>query len=213
MIPPPWQIQPQNATKVIEGSVVSVPDEPLTSSPAVLNEPPLLDSASNNYSVLPLVGGSRSERYKRLMHMEGKFHNQQSIHERKVYVLEYIKDFSSTKALRRLFVGKTNAYYAAKAKRFMRCGYVLLLISMVLEEMEEDAIATRKEVLTSLKQEMNCFDTDATSASRVAAAKALGKLLGMEVDRSISLSLSAQAPREINEKDSKEFLAMLESKF
>ena len=83
----------------------------------------------------------------------------------------------------------------------------------LFEEIEEDAIVTRKEVLTSLKKEMNCYGGDATSASRVAASKALGKLLGMEVDRSISLSLQAKAPQHITDADSAEFVALLESKF
>ena len=211
MIQPPWEVR-QTATQVIEGTVEKAPDKPIA-VPVVAEEPPILDVEKDIHSVLPTVAGTRADRYKRLMHMEGKFRNQQSVHERKAFVVEYIKDFSSIKAVRRLLVGKTRTYYTSKVKRLMNCGYVQLLISMILEEIEEDAIVTRKEVLTALKIEMNCHDPDATSASRVAASKALGKLLGMEVDRSISLSLNAQAPAQITKEDGEEFAALLEKRF
>jgi len=213
MIKAPWEVIPAKASEVIEGSVERIPDTPLQAPVVLSEEPPLLDADTDRHSVLPIVDGDRSTRFKRLMAMEEKFSNQQSVHQRKAFVVEYIKDFSSIKALRRLFVGKTNNYYVTKTKRFMQCGYVQLLISMVLEEIEEDAIVTRKEVLTSLKKEMNCYDSDATSASRVAASKALGKLLGMEVDRSISLSLQAKAPQNISKEDAEDFTKLLESKF
>ena len=206
----PWEVQ-TTAKEVLEGTIEKVPTVVEIKEKSL--EPPMIEDSDDRYSVLQTVGGNRSDRFARLMSMEKQFRAKATVHERKAFVAEYIKDFSAIKSLRRLFLGKTESYYQQKAQKFMKCGYVTLLISMVLEEIKEDAIVTRKQVLIQLKKEMDNYSTDATSTSRIAAAKVVGKLLGMEVDRSISLSLNAQAPAPVDEKTRDAFLDKLSAKF
>lgn len=97
---------------------------------------------------------------------------------RRVFVLEYIKDFNGTNAAMR------TGYCTDKNARSVACRWLAepftqWLLAKVLDECKDDAIVTRKEVLMNLKREA-CTYEPGSQASRVKAWATLARLLGME---------------------------------
>ena len=93
----------------------------------------------------------------------------------------------------------------------LNTGYAQLLLSLYMDEINEESIVTRKDVLAGLLREAN--DMGGSQSARVAAWKALGKILGMEIDRSIAMNVGVNVPAPLDEQDRKEFLEKIHAEF
>lgn len=99
---------------------------------------------------------------------------------RKLFVLEYLKDFNATKALLRLGQEGTIQYVRKKGSEYLREPYVNQLIDEHIRQAKEDTIVTRAEVLFGLKNEAH---NAPEAATRVTAWCNIGKMLGMYVEK------------------------------
>lgn len=99
---------------------------------------------------------------------------------RKLFVLEYLKDFNATTALLRMGQEGTIQYVRKKGSEYLREPYVQQLIAEHIREAKEDTIVTRAEVLHGLKKE--AYNAPEATV-RVTAWSNIGKMLGMFVEK------------------------------
>lgn len=100
---------------------------------------------------------------------------------RQKFVHEYIKDFNAANAMRRL--GSKCAKPQIHGGEYFREPYTQWYLAKVMAEMEDKAIVTKNTILFGLLREANHHGVDGNSASRIAAFRALAKILGLEVHK------------------------------
>jgi hypothetical protein len=99
----------------------------------------------------------------------------------KQFVSEYIKDFCGRAAMQRM--GIESKGRDARATEWLREPYAQHLLDKLLRTMDEKAIVSRNTVLAGLLRESNYKGIDGHASSRVAALRALAKILGMEITK------------------------------
>ena len=100
---------------------------------------------------------------------------------RRLFVAEYVKDFSGTNALARM--GFTYTQPASVANRWLQEPYTQHILDKYVEECEGEALVTRNKILASLVREANSYGLDSSGASRVSALGKLAKILGLEITK------------------------------
>jgi phage terminase small subunit len=100
---------------------------------------------------------------------------------RQQFVHEYVKDMNATAACSRL--GWVYAYPAIKCNEILREPYTQWYLAKFLATCEDSAIITRTQVLLGLREEAFNKGDDASSLSRIAAFRALAKMMGWEITR------------------------------
>lgn len=97
------------------------------------------------------------------------------------FIVEYLKDFNQTRAATRAGFAARSA--AKKGSELIREPYVQQKIQEKLDELEEDAIVTRKHVMVGLVREANLEGRGSVHIARVNAWGKLAKILGMEIQK------------------------------
>lgn len=100
-----------------------------------------------------------------------------------LFIVEYIKDFNKSMAYIR--AGGSVGHAPAGGAQVYRTPYVQRALMMLREQLEEENIITRTEILYSLKREANYYGDDGSAASRTKALTILAKILGMEAPTKI----------------------------
>lgn len=110
------------------------------------------------------------------------------------FARQYIIDFNQTRAAVRL--GYDMKYAAQYGNEMFWRPYTQAFLTHLIRTMEETTIVGRNEVLAGLLREANRYDQDATSNSRIAAWAAIGKILGMFINR-IEISANSSGVMEV----------------
>jgi hypothetical protein len=97
---------------------------------------------------------------------------------RRMFVLEYIKDFNGANAVRRM--GLICKQPKSRGSELLADGYTQYLLDVIVRDTEEKLLITRNQVVAGLVREANYFGFDGSAACRIMALKILGKHLGME---------------------------------
>ncbi len=204
----PWEVPAVHEQEVIQEEDVIIPDAIMLTEDKLIT---LADGTEmDGTSVVQSSEMTRRERYVRLLEME-KTMARPHVQRLKSFVVEYSKDFVAAKAIARMFPDKPPSYCNARGQKMLNTGYAQLLLSLYMDEINEESIVTRKDVLAGLLREAN--DMGGSQSARVAAWKALGKILGMEIDRSIAMNVGVNVPAPLDEQDRKEFLEKIHAEF
>lgn len=216
-LPKPWEVK----ADPVEDAVL-IPEEPYQPEEEVVVPDAIMltedtfitlgdGTEMEGTSVVNNSEQTRRERYLRLLEMEQKIRDRPHIMKMKSFVVEYTKDFVAARAIARICPDSTPQQCNSLGQKYLGYGYVQLLLSLYLDEINEDAIVTRKDVLAGLLREAN--DMEGSQSARVAAWKAIGKILGMEIDRSIAMNVGVNVPAPLNEDDRQAFLEKLHAEF
>lgn len=101
---------------------------------------------------------------------------------RRIFVLEYLKDFNGTAAIARM--GLKMAQPTEAASRWLDEPYTQFCFDRALDEVKTEMFVTRTRVIAGLLREANAPNSlCANSSSRVAAWGKLAKILGLEVTK------------------------------
>ena len=97
---------------------------------------------------------------------------------RRLFVIEYIKDYNGANAVRRM--GLMNKQAKVRATELLNDSYTQYLLDVIVRDTEEKMLISRNQVIAGLVREANYFGFDGSAACRIMALKILGKHLGME---------------------------------
>lgn len=94
------------------------------------------------------------------------------------FVFEYLHDFNASMAYIR--AGGTIDHSTTGGAESLRTAYVQNQIRMVTEQLEEEKLVTRGEIIMGIKKEAHHHGDDGSSSARVRAWGLLAKIKGME---------------------------------
>lgn len=94
------------------------------------------------------------------------------------FIYEYLHDFNSSMAYIR--AGGTVDHATTGGPESLRTAYVQQQLRMVSNQLDEEQIVTRNEVLLGIKKEANYHGDDGSSSARVRAWGMLAKIKGMD---------------------------------
>lgn len=94
------------------------------------------------------------------------------------FIYEYVHDFNSSMAWIR--AGGTPDHATTGGPESLRTAYVQNQLRILTNQLEEEQIITRGEVLMGIKKEANYFGEDGSSSARVRAWGMLAKIKGMD---------------------------------
>lgn len=100
---------------------------------------------------------------------------------RELFCHEYIKDFNGSQALQRM--GYVRKAPWVTASEWLGEPYTQWYLGTLIAKLDERAIVTKNQILMGLWKEANYHGLDGGAASRVAAFRALAKILGIEVTK------------------------------
>lgn len=155
---------------------------------------------------------TKEQRYEKLALMASEY-TTQALMIRKSFIMEYTTCFNATKAALRSGAAKTVSVAGVRGSKIMAEAYCQLLLAIYLDEISEESLVTRNMVLSGLLKEANNFDEESSHSARVGAWSKLGKYIGMDIDRSLAVTLSAKTPQPISEEAQEEFLGKFLGKY
>lgn len=94
------------------------------------------------------------------------------------FIYEYLHDFNSSMAWIR--AGGAVSHATTGGPESLRTAYVQQQLRIVSEQIDEEQIVTRNEVLLGIKREANYMGEDGSSSARVRAWGMLAKIKGMD---------------------------------
>ena len=101
---------------------------------------------------------------------------------RQRFIYEYLKDYNGADAMRRL--GYEHHNPGSRANDWLKEPYTAWLLRKAQDSLTAETVISQQEIVTILKKEAyNTDPLDASSATRINAAKALAKIMGMEITK------------------------------
>lgn len=101
------------------------------------------------------------------------------------FIYEYLHDFNSSMAWIR--AGGTVDHATTGGPQSLRTAYVQTQIRLLSNQLDEEQIITRNEVLLGIKKEANHYGDDGSSAARVRAWGMLAKIKGMDTPTPVEI--------------------------
>lgn len=177
--------------------------------------PKPLDSVRETHTVLK-GDETFEEKVAALMSLAAEYRDDEAVLRRDRFVQEFLYDFNLANAYRRSSrKGKDLAQSTVLnySRRMHQEPYVQLLIRLKLEEMDTEAICSRNRIIAGLLEEATYRGEDASHSARVAAWAKLGKYMGLDIDRSVSLNAHMDAPPELSKEVQENFIEKFKEKF
>lgn len=110
------------------------------------------------------------------------------------FARQYIIDFNQRRAAIRMGYPETIA--SKQGGVMFWKPYTQAYLVSLIRNIEESCIVSRNEVLAGLLREANRFDEDASSGSRIAAWREIGRIMGMYINR-IEISANSSGVMEV----------------
>ena len=145
-----------------------------------------------------------------------KAYSHKAIWLRKRFILAYLESFNAKQAYLKVRSSDnpvTPAYASKAGHQILSEKYCRYLLEKYLDDIREDELITRQQVLIGLQREANDFSDDSSQTARVAALKELSKILGMQIERKMNLNVNATAPAPVSAEERDNFLEKFKNEF
>lgn len=169
-------------------------------SPRLMITPPWLKNAGVATTTAPPPGAARlpnpyvPDRELTILPVVDKPLSQQDKMKCEEFCRQYIIDFNQRRSALRM--GYSDEIASKIGNQLFWLPYTQAYLVSLIRNLEERCIVGRNEVLAGLLREANRFDVDASSSSRIAAWREIGRILGMYVNR-IEISANSSGVMEV----------------